>query len=121
VSALLAPAHRGSIRRELRWAATPKAARRTSKPNPNDPSRVVGFDVEVAQLLAAGLGREARFIQVRLHQHRLPRPARGDFDVGLSGIEDSRARRAGSPSRFRTYESANAHRARIGRGQVPVR
>src|SRR5678816_2112821 len=69
---------------ELRWGVDAE---------PRDPSRVVGFDVEVAGLLAAGLGRTPRFIQVGFTSLDAA-AARGDFDVGLSGIEDSPARRA---------------------------
>ena len=57
------------------------------------PPRVVGFDVEVAALLAAGLGRTPRFVQVGFTTLDAA-AARGDFDIGLSGIEDSPARRA---------------------------
>ena len=53
----------------------------------------MGFDVEVAQLLAAGLGREPRFVQVGFTSLDAA-AARGDFDVGLSGIEDSPPRRS---------------------------
>ena len=53
----------------------------------------MGFEVEIAQLLAGGLGREPRFIQVGFTSLDAA-AARGDFDIGLSGIEDSPARRA---------------------------
>jgi hypothetical protein len=53
--------------------------------DPNDTSRVVGFEVDVAALLAAGLGRTPRFVQVgfatldpavapRRLRHRAERP-----------------------------------------------
>jgi polar amino acid transport system substrate-binding protein len=61
--------------------------------DPNDPSRVVGFEVDVAALLAAGLGRTPRFIQVGFSSLD-PAVERGDFDIGLSGIEDNPGRRA---------------------------
>jgi polar amino acid transport system substrate-binding protein len=61
--------------------------------DPNDPSRVVGFEVDIATLLAQGLGRTPRFVQVGF-VNLDPAVARGDFDIGLSGIEDSAARRA---------------------------
>lgn len=60
--------------------------------DPRDPSRVVGFEVDVATLLARELGRVPRFVQtgfIRLDASA----ARGDFDIGLSGIEDTAARR----------------------------
>ena len=61
--------------------------------DPNDPSRVVGFEVDVAALLAAGLGRTPRFVQVGFTTLD-PAAERGDFDIGLSGIEDNAGRRA---------------------------
>ena len=60
---------------------------------PADPERVVGFDVEIAELIADELGRPPEFVQIAftsLDQSA----ARGDFDIGLSGIEDTPARRA---------------------------
>ena len=92
--ALLAPgASRAQSARELRWGGDAEGGAPYVEADPNDPSRVVGFDVEVARLLAAGLGRDARFIQVGFTSIDAE-AARGDFDVGLSGVEDSPARRA---------------------------
>ncbi len=78
---------------ELRWAGDAEGGAPFVEADPNDPSRVVGFDVEIAQLIAAGLGRVPRFVQVGFTSLD-PAAARGDFDIGLSGIEDSPARRA---------------------------
>jgi His/Glu/Gln/Arg/opine family amino acid ABC transporter permease subunit len=78
---------------ELRWGGDAEGGAPYVEADPNDPSRVVGFDVDVAQLLASGLGRSARFVQVGFTSIDAA-AARGDFDVGLSGIEDSPARRA---------------------------
>jgi polar amino acid transport system substrate-binding protein len=54
---------------------------------------VVGFDVEIASLLARELGRTPRFVQVGFTSLDAA-AARGDFDIGLSGLEDTPARRA---------------------------
>jgi polar amino acid transport system substrate-binding protein len=57
------------------------------------PERVVGLDVEIAELIAKELGRPAEFVQISfasLDQSA----ARGDFDIALDGIEDTPARRA---------------------------
>jgi len=54
---------------------------------------VVGFDVEIASLLARALGRTPRFVQVGFTSLDQA-VARGDFDIGLSGLEDTPARRA---------------------------
>ncbi len=78
---------------ELRWGGDAEGGAPYVEADPSDPGRVVGFDVEVAQLLASGLGTTARFIQVGFTSIDAE-AARGDFDVGLSGIEDSAARRA---------------------------
>ena len=74
-------------------AAMRKAARPSSKRTRAIPTRVVGFEVEVAALLAEGLGREPRFLQVGFTSLDAA-AARGDFDIGLSGIEDSPARQS---------------------------
>jgi polar amino acid transport system substrate-binding protein len=61
--------------------------------DPSDPGKVVGFDVEIAEMIAHALGRRPQFVQVAftsLDQSA----ARGDFDIGLSGIEDTPGRRA---------------------------
>jgi polar amino acid transport system substrate-binding protein len=76
----------------LRWGGDAEGGAPYVEADPSDPSRVVGFDVEVAQMLAAGLGRTPRFVQVGFTSIDAE-AARGDFDVGLSGIEDSVVRR----------------------------
>jgi polar amino acid transport system substrate-binding protein len=78
---------------ELRWGGDAEGGAPFVEADPNNPSRVVGFEVDVAQLLADGLGRVPRFIQsgfTTLDASVL----RGDFDIALSGIEDSAARRS---------------------------
>ena len=61
--------------------------------SPEDPTKLVGFDVEVAELIASELGRTPQFVQVAFAQ--LDQSAiRGDFDIGLCGIEDTPGRRA---------------------------
>jgi polar amino acid transport system substrate-binding protein len=80
-------------RQELRWGGDAEGGAPFVEADPADPARVVGFDVEVAQLLAAGLDRTPRFVQVGFTSLDAS-ATRGDFDVGLSGIEDSPARRA---------------------------
>jgi len=77
---------------ELRWGGDAEGGAPFVEADPRDPSRVVGFDVEVAELLAGELGRVPRFVQVPFVSLDAS-AARGDFDIGLSGIEDSPARR----------------------------
>lgn len=79
--------------RELRWGGDAEGGAPYVEADPNDPSRLVGFEVEVAGLLANGLGRMPRFIQAGFTTLDAS-VTRGDFDIALSGIEDSPARRA---------------------------
>jgi polar amino acid transport system substrate-binding protein len=78
---------------ELRWGGDAEGGAPFVEADPANPARVVGFDVEVAQLLADGLGRQPRFVQVGFTSLDAA-AARGDFDIGLSGVEDSPARRS---------------------------
>ncbi|HUP39367.1 MAG TPA: ABC transporter permease subunit [Vicinamibacterales bacterium] len=78
----------------LRWAGDAEGGAPYVEADPADPARVVGFDVDVAELIARGLGRQPRFIEVAFAQIDQS-IARGDADIGLSGIEDTPARRAG--------------------------
>ena len=77
----------------LRWAGDPEGGAPFVEADPSQPDRVVGFDVEVAALLAGGLGRTARFLNVEFRSIDQA-IARGDADIGMSGIEDTPARRA---------------------------
>jgi polar amino acid transport system substrate-binding protein len=77
---------------ELRWGGDAEGGAPFVEADPNDPTRVVGFEVDIAQLIADGLGRVPRFVQTGFTTIDAS-VARGDFDIGLSGIEDSAARR----------------------------
>ena len=54
--------------RELRWAGDPEGGAPFVEADPADPSRVVGFDVEIAELIARGTRPRAavRFVAYRL-------------------------------------------------------
>ena len=68
---------------ELRWAGDAEGGAPYVEAAADDPTRVVGFDVEVAQLLGAGLGRRARFVQDGFTTLDAA-VARGDFDIAIS-------------------------------------
>jgi len=77
----------------LRWGGDAEGGAPFMEANPEDPTKLVGFDVEVAELIAQELGRTPQFVQVAFAQ--LDQSAiRGDFDIGLCGIEDTPARRS---------------------------
>lgn len=77
---------------ELRWGGDAEGGAPFVEADPRDPSRVVGFEVDVAALLAGALERVPRFVQVGFTSLDAA-AVRGDFDIGLSGIEDRPVRR----------------------------
>jgi polar amino acid transport system substrate-binding protein len=81
-------------RRVLLWGGDAEGGAPFVEADPNNPSQVRGFDVEVADRIARGLGRRAsRFVQVQWSSIDQS-VERGDFALGLSGVEDTPARRA---------------------------
>jgi polar amino acid transport system substrate-binding protein len=76
----------------LRWAGDAEGGAPYVEADPADASRVVGFDVEVAGLIARGLGRTPEFVEIAFSSIDQS-IVRGDADIGLSGIEDTPAHR----------------------------
>jgi His/Glu/Gln/Arg/opine family amino acid ABC transporter permease subunit len=77
----------------LVWAGDSEGGAPFVEADPSRPDRLIGFDVEIAALIARGLGRVPAFTLITfrsLDQSIL----RGDADIALSGIEDTPARRA---------------------------
>lgn len=87
----------------LVWAGDPEGGAPFVEADPNNPEHLVGFDVEVAELLAAGLGRRAQFTFVSFASIDQS-VTRGDAALGLSGIEDTPARRAAMSVTVPYYE-----------------
>ncbi|HVP71585.1 MAG TPA: ABC transporter permease subunit [Gemmatimonadaceae bacterium] len=91
--ALAAPGADAQQLPALRWAGDSEGGAPYVEADPRNPGRVVGLDVEIAELIAKELDRSAEFAQIAftsLDQSA----ARGDFDIALDGIEDTPARRA---------------------------
>jgi polar amino acid transport system substrate-binding protein len=79
--------------RELRWAGDPEGGAPFVEADPSHPDSLVGFDVEIADLIARGLGRTPQFIVIEFYSIDQS-IERGDAEIGLSGIEDTPARRS---------------------------
>src|SRR5262245_31513158 len=77
----------------FRWAGDPEGGAPFVEADPSRPDALVGFDVEIAALMARGLHREPRFINITFTSIDQS-IAREDAEIGLSGIEDTPARRA---------------------------
>jgi polar amino acid transport system substrate-binding protein len=89
--------------REFRWAGDPEGGAPFVEASPTDPDSLVGFDVEIADLIARGLGRLPRFVTIQFASIDQS-VARGDAELGLSGIEDTPARRAAMAVTVPYYE-----------------
>jgi polar amino acid transport system substrate-binding protein len=61
--------------------------------DPNDPEKLIGFEVDIADALGRRLGVKAKFVQADWST-LVPALERGDFDVVMNGLEDTPARRA---------------------------
>jgi polar amino acid transport system substrate-binding protein len=83
----------GSPSPVLRWGGDSEGGAPFVEADPSNPAILRGFDVEVAALIAGGLGRTPQFVQVAWGSIDAS-VRRGDFDVGMSGVEDTPARRA---------------------------
>ena len=91
---LLAPhAATAQPNRELRWAGDPEGGAPFVEASASDPSQLVGFDVEIAELIARALNRQSRFVFIAFYSIDQS-IARGDAEIGLSGIEDTPSRRS---------------------------
>ena len=77
----------------MRWAGDAEGGAPYVEADPADPTTVVGFDVEIAELIAKGLGRKPQFVEIAFASIDQS-IARGDAEIGLSGIEDTPAHRA---------------------------
>ena len=87
----------------FRWGGDAEGGAPFVEADPNNPSIVRGFDVEVAEEIAKGLGRRAEFVQVTFTAIDQS-VERGDFDIGMSGVEDTPARRASHAATIPYFE-----------------
>ena len=87
------PARAADPPRPQRWGGDAEGGAPFVEADPADPSKMRGFDVEIANLVARKLGLRPVFVQIAF-QSLDQSAARGDFDIGLSGIEDTPQRHA---------------------------
>ena len=71
----------------LRWGGDAEGGAPFVEADPSDPAKLRGFDVEIVDIVARGLGRSPQFTQVAWASIEQS-VARGDFDLGVSGLED---------------------------------
>ncbi len=94
-----APAPAGSSLEEIRkrgyilWGSDAEGGAPYVFPDPKDPSRLVGFEVDLAAAIARELGVTARQSQ-NAWDSLIPALQRGDFDIAMNGLEITPQREA---------------------------
>jgi polar amino acid transport system substrate-binding protein len=71
---------------ELRWGADVTGGAPFIFPDPENPSRLIGFEVEIMEAVARALNVRHRFVQTQWDQ-LVPGLLRDDFDVAFNGLE----------------------------------
>ena len=71
----------------LRWGGDAEGGAPFVEADPANPAKVRGFDVEIAQMIGHALHREPVFVQVAWSSIEAS-VERGDFSIGMSGVED---------------------------------
>lgn len=97
----------------LRWGGDSEGGAPFVEADPSDPEKLMGFDVEVAEEIARALGRKPQFVQVSFTAIDQS-TQRGDFDIGMSGVEDTPARRAALAASIPYYTFTEALTVREG-------
>src|SRR5690242_3653027 len=87
-SQLFAADHLQEVKKRgvLLWGADAEGGAPYVYPDPQRPERLIGFEVELADALAAKLGVKARMVQNQWDQ-LIPALERGNFDIILNGLE----------------------------------
>lgn len=70
----------------LLWGSDAEGGAPYVFPDPKDPSKLVGFEVDIAEAIAKELGVKARQSQ-NAWDSLIPALERGDFDMAMNGIE----------------------------------
>jgi polar amino acid transport system substrate-binding protein len=70
----------------LRWGADAEGGAPFVYPNPQKPEQLIGFEVDLAEAIAAKLGLKAEMVQNQWDQ-LIPGLERGNFDIVLNGLE----------------------------------
>src|SRR6266700_3666093 len=71
---------------ELVWAADAEGGAPYTFPDPRNPAKMIGFEVDLANALAARMGKTARFVQNQW-DGLVPGLERGEYDVVINGLE----------------------------------
>lgn len=70
----------------LLWGSDAEGGAPYVFPDPKDPSRLIGFEVDLAEAISRELGVKAKQVQ-NAWDSLIPALKRGDFDIAMNGIE----------------------------------
>lgn len=79
--------------KEFRWAADSEGNAPYIFPDPLNPNRLMGFEMDIADAIAAELGLQPVFVQNQW-DGLIPGLYRGDYDIAINGIEVTEDRKA---------------------------
>ena len=85
----------GTVRKagELSWGGDLQGGAPYVFEDEKEPGKIRGFEVDIAEALGRRLGLRPRFVQ-NDWSNLVPALERGDFDLALNGLEDTKERRA---------------------------
>src|SRR5919204_6701979 len=75
-----------ALGQELVWAADAEGGAPYTFPDPRNPAKLIGFEVDLANALAERMGRKARFVQNQW-DGLVPGLERAQYDVVINGLE----------------------------------
>src|SRR5215470_13882033 len=70
----------------MNWAGDAEGGAPYQMPDPRNPSKIIGFEVDIAEELARRIGRTANFIQNQW-DGLVPGLERGEYDMVIAGLE----------------------------------
>src|SRR4026207_17662 len=82
---LAAPA-KAQQRPAFAWGGDAEGGAPYQMPNPRDPEKIIGFEVDLADALGKRLGMEPRFVQQQW-DGLVPGLQRGEYDAVIAGLE----------------------------------
>src|SRR5215471_3779317 len=82
----LAPNAMAQAKPLMNWAGDAEGGAPYQFPDPRDPSKIIGFEVDIAKALAGRIGKTANFIQNQW-DGLVPGLERGEYDMVIAGLE----------------------------------
>src|SRR5215467_15941512 len=70
----------------MNWAGDAEGGAPYQFPDPRDPSKIIGFEVDIAKALADRIGKKPNFIQNQW-DGLVPGLERGEYDMVIAGLE----------------------------------